>query len=696
MPKAIAITQAQQQPSSSPSRQIMMPPPYMNIQPPAYPHHTHNPHEVNQWRSMYATLITHYESNGHSRVDPQSNPQLAAWLAEQERRYLFKSLTTGQIQQLALMKVHFIQTNESKLGIKCSQRRCTKFGAFEGLCHEHYYSKNKELMSPQPPRDLLHDPSEKKNKKKKEKGKKKGGNVKVVNSEAREELLLEAKMLAATKGESKSESAKNKPATGEDEIVVPALPPMQTAGTDDSLKDSDGSGLPTKTAGENLTGSSKPAEPTTEVDAEMLSGDTPAKKLDVDDISVDSLSMASDTAEKMESSSKEKKTNLATKLDGDTADDEPMQTAPDGTKDNEGESIETNADAQDDSAAKKSASGGDSERPTQTKKKSPPNTAKPKNAKNANTTKTSLTRKKPMNPIIAAAVSTMMNRYPPAPPVPPPSMYPPHAYGWTGQVPAQGKRPSLQDQHNQNIWLKHYGSLILFYEQYGHSKVTLQFSKEFAPPSLVAWVNQQRERYKNGQLNQDEIRRLDLLGFRTTGKTNTVPNRCVNKGCNKYAVFNGKCHSHYSQGGQSNKRQATPNEASYSYFSEPQSKKSKLSVLPTGSNRPFYYIGGARPAINPPVVREKKVVKKLVKATKPKFPLVNSSKQKNGLWSLPDYPDYQAKDNAKKLEDEANEQDENAEGEEKDTSKARSSKKIKRIMDQTDEQVIEKIEMVRI
>ena len=257
-------------------------------------------------------------------------------------------------------------------------------------------------------------------------------------------------------------------------------------------------------------------------------------------------------------------------------------------------------------------------------------------------------------------------------------MYPPHAYGWTGQVLAQGKH-SLQDQHNHNIWLKHYGMLILFYEHYGHSKVTLQFSKEFAPPSLVSWVKQQRERYENGQLNQDEIRRLDLLGFRETSKPNIMPNRCVDEGCYKFAVFNGKCHSHYTQGGQSSKRQATAND------NEPQSKKSKLSNYPIGSNRPFYYIGGAQ-----------KVVRKLVKAKKPKFPLVNSSKQNNGLWALPDYPDYQAKDEAKKLEEEAKKQNENTEGEDKDTSKAKNKKKIKKIKDQTDAQVIEKIEMVRI
>eukprot|EP00956_Cyclotella_meneghiniana_P029736 scaffold73018_cov50-Cyclotella_meneghiniana.AAC.1 len=66
-------------------------------------------------------------------------------------------------------------------------------------------------------------------------------------------------------------------------------------------------------------------EPDNEPTTAELSGDTPGKKLDVDDISVDSLSIAFDTAEKTE--------------EMESIDDEAMQTAPDDTKEREGESV---------------------------------------------------------------------------------------------------------------------------------------------------------------------------------------------------------------------------------------------------------------------------------------------------------------------------------------------------------------------
>eukprot|EP00804_Cyclotella_cryptica_P012880 CCRYP_002250-RA/>CCRYP_002250-RA protein AED:0.15 eAED:0.15 QI:0/-1/0/1/-1/1/1/0/710 len=222
-----------------------------------------------------------------------------------------------------------------------------------------------------------------------------------------------------------------------------------------------------------------------------------------------------------------------------------------------------------------------------------------------------------------------------------------------------GPAKSLQSQHNQAIWLKHYGSLILFYEIYGHSNVTLQYRKDIATPSLVTWVSIQRERYKRGSLSDDERKRLNLLHFAeniddaniadNTGSQ--IKRRCIVKECKKFAVFNGKCHAHYtneneraitipptktrgtsqatSLSGEKRKIQAATNDHASS------DSNSRVFIPP---RQPNSTAGGGRkfPIYVPtePLLRRPKKKKKSV--SKPQFPLVGFFKQKNGLYTLVD------------------------------------------------------------
>lgn len=717
---------------------------------------------------MYADLITHYETNGHSRISSATNPQLASWLADQEHKHMHNSLTPGQVQQLALMKVTFIHSNESKLGIKCGEKKCTKFGAFEGKCHEHYYAMyRRDHPAPEP--TVVHDPKEKK-KKKAAKGKK--TKAKVKKSPVKK---------VAKKATKKSAVKDTK--VDESEIMVPLLPPMDCPVKDGEMADAEKSDEARKTDDENAA-SLKDSVAAAKSDGDKVDAadddekkksdeaiktaaaeDKPSKENEAVGAAAKSIGESKEAASSKSANDDEEVTSPSKKAETTPAADK-NDDASLGSIHSPDISVAGNGDGAEKSEFKTDSAGRpivDKEVEASVKKdQDPPVPANQKKPKaNASSPKKKPSKKaaaakgkdktakqilipanfkgsKPVNPVIAAAVNTMLASYPPAksrPPIaegmmPPQPVYQyPYPYSWPAAAPAQApqpKAPTLQDQHSRNIWLKHYGSLILFYERFGHSDVTVQQSKELAPPSLVTWVSQQRDRMNKGLLTEDEVKRLDLLSFRqaSTGTEVMEKQRCIKEDCNKFAVFNGKCHAHYTQTGKLRKRQAAPDAAAYNYFNEPTSKKSKTMKLTQAQARsidskiafPPGRSGAAMvriPGVYAGVLQtfqEKKaavVKKKLVKAIKPKFPLVNSSRQKNGLWTLT-ISDDKAKDEPEKskepetekpeepAEEPVEEKEKEQEGETTALKKARgrpkgSRLKVMKLKDQTTDQVIEKI-----
>ena len=710
-----------------------------------YPHTQaqHNPYEVANWRKMYAILITHYESNGHSNVSSSSDPQLAAWLADQEKKYIFNSLTAGQVQQLALMKVSFIDSKESKLGTKCSEKKCTKFGAFEGYCHEHYYLKNSDQFS-RSERDVLHNPDEEKRANSaKGKAKKKGKKSKVKRSlvpvnRGPNVIQLAAKALAEGKEVDLQHILDQKP--DGDVVAVPLIPPTESQAkvsklkydaqeVDETAVSTDEKSITAKEDEENNGDSfDKPAAEDEKNDDTLKSSDAQNKEANSTNKSADDEVKNGDEAKSAHDKAGNKSdetidkpaaihadtefdTNLSKKNseapatqsvddisvpslpepenDSEKNDDNDRGAKSLGDEKSEAEIKQRKSDADEKHKSDGTAESAKDSANDDSNVKKPAAKANISTKTSTSTTKISAKDKKAANPVIAAAVNTMLAQYPPTKMnpaissiIPPrqPVYYHPYAYGWPPAPThsARSEAPSLQDQHNQNIWLKHYGSLILFYEKYGHSNVTLQFPKEFATPSLVSWVNQQRERYKKGLLNQDEMKRLDLLRFgEAKPKPGKKSKRCVNKKCTKFALFNEKCHSHYNQTSKLRKRKADPNEAIFNYFAEPLSKKSKSIGKKTQS------IDAKITPVGIQFSREEKKFK-LVKASKPKFPLNSTSKNKGGLWTLSEYT-------TEKSSNEDDDLTENNENKTIEQKKARSKTKKAIIHGVTTEEVIEKI-----
>ena len=655
---------------------------------------------------------------------------------------MYNTLTSGQIQQLALMKVSFIHSSESKLGVKCMEKKCTKFGAFEGKCHEHYYAQYR--MDHPMEAVVVHDPEEKRRKKKEEKKAKKAAKAKKSKAKVKKTPVKKS-IKKKTAEQDENEDVKK----ASDEIVVPMLPPMSPdkdvnmPEAEEKSKSEGNEDVNKSAGGENAAAKDTDTKEIT-IDQDKESEEA-AKSAGRD---ADEVSMSSDEG-KCATSAKvaDGPAKAATSSKKSTADDDDkslgsihsvdMSTPVEERKtDSAGKPILDEKAAHDNKDASKKSNEAESVKKDSKSKKPKAATAKKSPAK-----KTTVTAKgkgkdipkkdsKPADPVIAAAINTMLATYPPAksrPPIaegiPPSSRQPvyqhPYPYGWQPAAPpAQTtvKAPTLQDQHNQNIWLKHYGSLILFYEHYGHSNVTLQYAKEFAPPSLVTWVNQQRERYNKGQLSEDEIKRLDLLGF-TEGKVDvSQKKKCVKDDCNKFAVFNGKCHAHYTQSGKLRKREAAPGAAAYNYFNEPPSKKSKkltkaqekeidakitfpmsraqarsigINAFPTGQKGakaplmiPANYAGALQPFQT--AAKKKPIKKKPVKAVKPKFP--NSTKQKDGLWTLTITGPKEDGSKVDNSEGQTNDQDV-----EKGDKSKRGRPKVRRIKDQTNDQVIERI-----
>ena len=95
-------------------------------------------------------------------------------------------------------------------------------------------------------------------------------------------------------------------------------------------------------------------------------------------------------------------------------------------------------------------------------------------------------------------------------------------------------------QTAEQCWSNHYGALILFFEENGHTNLPNEHT-------IYPWVTEQRSRYK--ELSELQRRQLSILNFWFVGRAHSPASigRCAHPtGCKKYAAFHVYCHSHFS------------------------------------------------------------------------------------------------------------------------------------------------------